>query len=465
MGSPRRAELPESSCRAPLGYPARVRHPVPWLFLAGLVIHGLWATTISVPVDWDPQYYGLLARRILAGEGATLEVVWTLAAVPESLPMPADLHWMPLASRVLLPGLAVWPEHGDQAISVLLAALWAPAAWQLAGTLGLDGRLRLLAGLLCLCGGGYVRFLSTPDSLALYGVIGSAALLAASRGAWVGAAGLVVAAALTRGDGFLLGLGLGLAMLPRSRWGGVLLGASGLLSTAFWQGRGLWISGDLARRSREVTAQATDMGAFLRGELTTTGPLERVLFLLSEVDDSLRLVLVAGVGLVPLGAVAGAWLHRRSSWVRAAAIHVGLLATVPLLLAPAVAASGTLFRSGSSVFPAGCALCAAGVGALSRWAEERRGYPSWLLPGLLLVGAAVGSVGVGLGTWRAQPPAAVDCAAVPPDALVASSDPLTWARRCGVPAVYLPPEPEHHEGARATWAHLVPDAGVWIPAD
>ena len=136
------------------------------LFLLGLVVHGAWALTVAQPVDWDPAYYRGVAAAIAAGEGAQVGAIWSLAAPPPALPQPADLHWMPGPSRILVPGLLAWPARGDQAVSVLTAATWGPLAWALAGAVDRRGAAGLAAGALAVAGGAYARFLSTPDSIA-----------------------------------------------------------------------------------------------------------------------------------------------------------------------------------------------------------------------------------------------------------------------------------------------------------
>lgn len=434
------------------------------LALLGLVVHGLWALTLPVPLDWDPQYYRLVATRILAGEGASLPVVWTLSAVPQALPAPADLHWMPLPSRVLLPGLLLWPEHGDQLVTVGLAACWGPLALGLARAAGAPREAALLGGLCASLGAGWVRFLSTPDSMALYGTLGGLAFLALARRQLPALLGLSALAALTRGDGFLLGLALALGGWRVLGWRGALLVAgSGLLAAGAWQLRGVLVAGELALEGRRAAAGALDMAAFLEGTAGQAGPVERVRFALSEVDDGLRTVLVAGVGVLPPLALGGLWLCRQEAWARAAAVYAVLLGTVPLLLAPAVAASGTLFRSGAALAPAGCALAGLACWRVSEWAVARRGYPRALLPGFLVVAVAVGSLGMGLGTLAAREAPELDCAAVPEGALVTTREPLAWGERCGAAAVYLPEGDEARTQALRRFAHLVPPGGTWLP--
>lgn len=87
-----------------------------------------------------------------------------------------------------------------------------------------------------------------------------------------------------------------------------------------------------------------------------------------------------------------------------------------------------------------CALCAAATGRAAVWGTTQRGYPRWLIHGLVVAGVAVGSVGIGLGTWRARPVPPVDCApleGISDDAVVFSGRPLLVWAICGHAAVVL----------------------------
>ncbi len=78
--------------------------------------------------------------------------------------MLADLHWMPLPSRLLVPGLWLWPAHGDAVVTVIVAAVRGPLAAVLAGRLGGARSVLWAAGLLGVLGNGYVRFCPPPTA-------------------------------------------------------------------------------------------------------------------------------------------------------------------------------------------------------------------------------------------------------------------------------------------------------------
>ncbi|MCP4808423.1 MAG: hypothetical protein GY913_06055 [Proteobacteria bacterium] len=387
------------------------------LWLIALAVHAAWATTLTTPVDWDPAYYATVAQHMLAGDGVVTGSLVFLGSVPEALPMAADQHWSPLPSRVLLPGLAVWPEHGDQLVTVVLAAAWAPLAWALAKAAKLDERTALLAGLMGATGGGYARMISTPDSIALAGVLGGLAMWYVLRERWVGLAIALSALVLTRGDGLVAAAAialiardrralpaLGLAIGTWLAWRWLHPGATGLYTATHYAE---WVLGHEPSGSR----------------LGATGLAFR---------DAGIAYFLAGAAIWPVCALGGAWDRRPLG-----ALFVGTagaLVVAACVLAPALAESGTLYRSGAILAPAGFALAAAGISRVSEWAVDARGYPVWLLPVLLGGGGIVTSLGLGAQNARLVPSVAPDCSVVGQD-VVFAKHPLILERTCGGRAV------------------------------
>ncbi len=415
------------------------------LWAAGLLVHALWALAVPGPSDWDPAYYSEVARHIAAGHGAVTNAAWLHAALPASLPQPADLHWMPLPSRVLV--LEAWLGGWGQVTTVLLGALWAPLAWALARAVGAPGRTAVLAGLLAATGLGYARFLSTPDSIALYGVLGGLGFLAVAtqhRSLPLVAA----AAALTRGDGFLLGLA----------WSGrghrLLAGAAGLLAFAGWQARGLWLGGERFLALRGSTAQALfPEGATCAAPASGLG--ERLHTVGGELLDVLVVPLIAGAGLVPLLALVGAWTLRTQPVVRRGAAYTLLFPPIVIALAPAVGGSGTVFRSLSAVAPLACALAAVGIAA---WIRARALHPGVAAA----LGLAVAGTSVTMGVLYTRSAPERDWVCPEAEGAVFASDPFFVAFACDQPAVLLAPchSPEQVQAAAA----LLAIDQAWFPA-
>jgi hypothetical protein len=128
-----------------------------------------------------------------------------------------------------------------------------------------------------------------------------------------------------------------------------------------------------------------------------------------------------------------AWQHRDRAWVRVAALYVVVVPVLTVVLAPAVATHGTLYRSGAAMMGAHLALGAVGLSAFAAWGERVREYPRPFLPGLL--GGAFLLITVGMGAQRAMTPERPsDCgplAELTETAVVFSSRPLELEVVCG----------------------------------
>ena len=417
----------------------KARHPLDptppkLLYLLALMWHMAWAATVPSPSDWDPAYYLSVARHIAAGHGAVSDAVWNLGWLPDSLRHPADLHWMPLPSRVLVPFVALAADDwaAAQLAAVLLAAGWAPLAWAWAERLEAPLPARWVAGALGALAGGYVRTITTPDSIALYGLLGGAALLAASRRS-AAALPLVALVALTRGDGFLLGLACALAW-PRPREA-LTIASAGIFATLAWYLRGWLLAGEGWLALRERAATSTSLGQVLSvAPVPAPSWVERGQFLVGEVPTILTVALIVGGGVLVWPA-AWALVQRRGDrglWP-VAAYAVGFPVVIHLL-APAIAAEGSVYRSGAALFTPLAALAAVGAATVTR-----RYHPAFL-PGLLLAAALVSGVLIGRQYQRVLTQLGADCdalAEVPAGAAVLSYDPIGLEARCGHPGVIM----------------------------
>ncbi|HJN73073.1 MAG TPA: hypothetical protein QGF58_03970 [Myxococcota bacterium] len=387
------------------------------LWLLAVLVHAAWALTVPTPVDWDPAYYSAVAGHILAGDGAVTGSAVFLSQLPESLPAVADLHWAPLPSRVLLPGLALW-THGDQLVTVCILATWAPLAWAIARELGAGPRTALWAGVMAASGLGYARMGASPDSIALAGALGGVALLALLRDRWGVLALAAVGLVLTRGDGFLVGLVF--AAFVRRRSAGVVVAIATVGALGAWAMRCQAFGGSEWVEARQGLMAAADYGAWLRDEpaTTTARPLTRLPMIYG----------LAFAALVPLLAAVG---FRR----RAAPLFI-LALVLPLstaLLAPALAESGTLYRSGAILVSGACALASLGIERLARLRDLDLRFAYGVLGGgVLLTSVALGARNVTL-----KPSLEVACPELP-DEVVFSDEPLLLELRCGASAVWLP---------------------------
>lgn len=417
-----------------VGSPQGLTVRVLGLTALAFAVHLAWGLTLPAPVDADPAYYQLVAQRIASGGGATSPALGFLGWLPEQLPLPADSHWMPLPSRVLVPGVWVSGAWGAQVTGALLAALWVPLAMALARQWSAGAEV--LAGGLAACGVGYARFASSGDSMALAGLLGGAAVLAIQRDKPVVLAGVAAALALTRGEGLLVAPLLAAPLiLERRRLAVAAL--AGPLAWALWQLRCVRAFGPDWWAARGQLGAQLDYAAYAAGVPGSAGWADRVAFVVQELPGQLVVIGLAGAALgVPL-ALLGAGVLRTRPAVRGVVVAGVALPLLALGVAPAVAASGTVFRAVSALAPAGCALAAVGVTWASAWAVRARDYPRWLLPGLAAVGIWVASVGQGIGTLRAMPSAAPVCHDAG-DRVVLAAQPHRVALACGQRAVLLP---------------------------
>lgn len=418
--------------------PPDVRHPIA-LFVFGLLLHAIWGTTIPIPEDWDAQYYLVVARSITQGDGPVTQSLWTLGVLPQSLPLTADLHWMPLPSRVLVPGLMAWPEHGAQLVTVLLAATWGPLAWATARKARATPSTALGAGMLAALGGGWARLASTPDCYALYGAIGGAAFLAAAHRSWRWTALFAALAGLCRGDGFLLGLAL---MVAFKRRDGLLVAAAGLGAAAAWALRCYLVAGEDYVTARALAANIATYVQLYEGVAEPLDIAHRFQLALQATPQVIEAWLFPGMAVLTPFAVAEILRRRHTErWVIAVALAAFALPVIAVLLAPVVAAHGSLARSATAVAPAHCALATIGLVRLGRKAAAMRGYPSRFVP--TVVGGAFAVIALGVGAMRAAAPdplAPKRChpvAHLPAGPPVFTSEPLALEAQCGRAGVMI----------------------------
>lgn len=405
--------------------------PVP-LYLGALLYHAMWALTVPWPRDWDPAYYQTVALHIATGKGAITGSIWQLAALPDTLPYPAHLHWMPLPAWVLVPFTWLWHAHGAQVTTVLLAAMWAPIAWAHARDLNASPKVALLAGGLAGTALAHFRFTSTPDSIALYGVLGGLGLLLASRQRHGATALVVVLAALTRAEGCCLGLCL-FPVLRRHRWIGLL----GVATAALWLLRNYSVGGETWLAGRLALSSAVDAGALKIGPPPPLPPAVRVYLAATRGTAG---VFHAALLDLPLVGVATALHFRKVPAVRAAALYLLGVPFVIHLMAPGIAASGTLFRTAAALSPTACALAAIGLVAIGEWSAKVRGYPRVFLPILLGTATVLIPIIGGILSWSKLDPLP-ECDVldgVPKRAPVLSTIPLNIEARCGHPGALIP---------------------------
>ena len=430
------------------------------LFLVAALMQLAWIGTVPFAFDWDSATYRAVALHILEGEGATTGALWNLLNPAVPLPSPADLYWMPLPSRILVPALALH-DRGDQLVNALLAAGLAPLAWLLGRRLvPLQPAVALAAGLWAATGAMYARYLCIGDSVALFALLGSLGFWAMLRGGWLPAAGIAGLAALTRNDGFLLGIAFSVGLLFREEgdtsgrvsskslyhqffdesWRSVsLLRAAtpamvGVLAYCAWQLRnaslvpGWW-------EQRLALSRVLKLSSLIRGDLSPVGLAERLGYLaqsLPPVTAMVWFLVLPFPAIFRLGRLTkGAWRGILFYWLA--------LPVAGWVLAPAIFAEGSFFRSSSALFPVACVLAMEGLFKLS---ERFPRYHPAFLPVLVSLAILGMQLGIGpLGRMGKEPFLPSDCAplaVLPPEEVIFSNHPPFVETLCGRSAVILP---------------------------
>lgn len=183
------------------------------LFLVALAIRALAAALLPAPSTEGSAWYADVAQAIAAGRGAVADATWSYATPPLLLPKPAFELWMPLASLVAVPAIALLGPSwaAVQVAGVLIGALAAPLAWAVGRDAGRRAGLparRVTAvarasGLLVACLAPLVLAAAAPESTNVFLVAGLCVALCVPRALAEPGPGV---------RGRLPGLGLGVAL-------------------------------------------------------------------------------------------------------------------------------------------------------------------------------------------------------------------------------------------------------------
>ena len=457
------------------------------LYALALVVRVVLIWHFPDPAYPDSFYYVDVARNLANGHGFTIDLIWifpevggTIPADP-TLPIPSNAHWMPLASLIQVPFLALFgPSPWASALPfALIGSLAAPLTWAMARDARTSEWVARGAGILVAVPVLSVVYMVQPDNFSLYQPLVLAALWMGARGLKgspksFAAAGLLAGlATLSRNDGLLVLAALGVAFLW-DRWRrraipwAAAFACVGLfiLVMAPWWLRQLAVFGSLSPSTasgkvlfirdieewNSITAPATLQHLLGMG----IGPLiaTRIGGLVAAV--TIYTVLVAGFVLMPF-MVIGGWARRRSLDFEPFFLYAGLLFAFSALVSAVHVPGGTFIHSAVALAPHSYVLALEGIGVAIAWVAARR--PSWdartatrTFTGAAVV-FAVGAAAIGSwfvhGVWadsRAkfqEVAAALDAAGAPSTDRVMSIDAAGtkyWTGRGGVVLVNDPPE-------------------------
>ncbi len=458
----------------------------------------------------DSYYYVEVARSLAAGHGLTVPFVWIMAEVgnvipdPAVLPVPSNAHWLPLASFIQAPFIAVLGPTGFASALplALISATAAPLTWLIARDAGSPRLVGTGAGVLAAIPAAGTVFMGQPENFALLLPLVAATLWLVARGlkgsAWSFAlAGLLAGlASLARNDGVLLFGAVGLVWIgDRVRWwvaerrerrpagssaasdGGrtpvrrpvPVLAAAGavvlfLLVMGPWWARQIAVFGSISPTSangsalwireisewNSITAEPT-MANFLAQGI---GPIvaSRVGGFVGAVANFA--VVICSVVLLPL-VVVGAWRRRRSIDFAPWFVYTAVVFAGATLIYPLHVPGGAFIHSAIGLAPYAYILALEGVlacvAAVARrrptWSEASAG-PVFVWATVLFTAAT--AIPFGLGTmeaWDAERQPRIALAAemgrlgIPPDDRLLSIDAGGMHYWTGRPGVVTPNDP------------------------
>lgn len=393
------------------GAPA-VRIPVT-LYLLALVARLVVAAGFPDPAYPDSFYYVDVARQLAAGNGLTVDFVWIFpevgGGIPANpvLPIPANAHWMPLASLVQVP--FIWllgPTAMASALPfAICGAFAAPLAWAIGRDAGVPAFVSLGAGVLTALPALSLVYMAQPDNFSLYQPLVAGSLFLAGRGmrgsprAFVLAGLLAGMATLSRNDGLLVLGALGLAFLW-DRWRTVR-GSRGEARRparipfpaavgavlAFTVAVAPWYLRQLATFGSISPSTGSGKVLFIReiGEwnsISTPASLDHLLGMgwgpllatrLEGLGSALLIftVLAGAFVLVPFMLIGG-WRHRRDAAFGPYFGYAALLFAFSAIVSAVHVPGGTFIHSAVALVPHAYVLALEGVVVTVAWIARRR---------------------------------------------------------------------------------------------
>lgn len=486
-----------------------------------MVMAALAAVFVAQPTYMDAYYYFNSALALARGQGLTDPYVWNYLAPVRSLPAPSHLYWMPLASLVSAPFVAVGAALQPTASqAVLFRAAQVPMVLAAAGLAGFTGavawrvtgqRRHVWAGaVMTLLSAFYLPFWPATDSFALFGLAAAGALWLypqspaegrpAARWRAALAAGVLAGLAhLARADGLLVAVSLGLSELgallgpersgPAARRAAARLAALALGYLAVmgpWFVRNLLVVGAPLATGGLAAVWLThyDELFWYRPEALTaarflaqgwgaiwTGRVEALVAAVQSLVAAQASIMAFPFALI------GAWQLRRRPEFQRAAVYGGVLFLAMTLAFTYPGMRGGFLHSGTALLPFSLPAALVGLDAAVDWAGRRlrhwrpersrpvfmallvAGFAALALTRLAAPAARSGAAYAEIGDWLGR-------AGAGPGAVVAVNNPPAFYYHTGLAAIVIPSDgrPAVLDAMRAFGARwLVLDVNV--PAD
>jgi 4-amino-4-deoxy-L-arabinose transferase-like glycosyltransferase len=455
------------------------------LFWIGIVLGGIIAVITRFPAYSDAYYYYGVALRLVEGKGLTEASMFTYLSNAPTFPAPGNLYWMPMPTLIAAVGMLLFGHNYDAAqlgfiplhAGIAVIAYW--IGWRMTKT----RKIAWGAGLLALFSVHYPPYLITTGTLGPYGFIGGLCLLMIGIGVepiiqddqttkpqtdgrwWFFAGMLSGLGYLTRSDGMILVGVIGLAILfRRISWRfkaqHIALAAVGCL---------LVISPWLIRNKIAIGSffpSGTFQVVFMRDytEMWNYPPVisaqdffasglnniiaSRTQVLFSKEPSGLVWQFLDWEGfliLMPL-MLWGLWRNRKSPLLRGFMLYALFMHLILFVLFPLPAYRGSVFHSSAATMPFWATLAVLGMDDLVKIIFKRR--PRFRPVALRVIPRALIGVALMITLYSIAARTALmgkDCphcdeikALLPPDAVVAIDDPLSFHYFTGLNSLPLP---------------------------
>ncbi len=461
------------------------------IVVIGLVVNTLVAVGVNQPGYMDAAYYFGGAVTLGRGQGFSEPYLWNYlrpfeAEAAAARQWPSHLYWMPLASLVSAPAVAAADAllgrplsnaasfRAAQAPMVLLGALLPLLSYAAAQRLTGVRRHAWAAALLTLLSPYYLIYWPTTESFALYGLTAAGALLAADqaarvaggKGGWLFAAGALAGLAhLTRADGLLVVLVIGLWWAWAQRRAAGLITTLAILAAGYLVVMGPWFIRNLMTVGAPLAPGGLRAAWLVTyADLFTLTPeqLTVVHYFASGWGDILAgkwaALVTNGTSLLAVQMnifglpllLAGAWRLRHNPLVQLTGLYALALFTAMTLVFTFPGERGGFFHSSVALLPVGWAVMLAGLDAgveaiarrLKHWRPERS---KPLFSALLVAVSALLAVAFTAPRWATWPArgtvyaeAGAAVAALDSAPLVMVNDPPSWHYQTNQPAINLP---------------------------
>jgi hypothetical protein len=398
------------------------------LYGLALAVRALLIWHFPYPAYPDSAYYVDVAQAIHAGRGFNVDFLWIFAEVGGKipldpvLPIPSNAHWMPLASIVQLPFLAIFGTvaWASAAPFAIIGATAAPLTWAIARDAKASSAVAAGAGILTAIPLLSAVYLVQPDNFSLYQPLVVASLWMGARAlrgsgrAFIAAGLLAGLATLSRNDGMLVLASLGVIFLfdrwrawrsPGTRTPAITFRAAVACVVVFVLVMAPWWARQLAVFGSLLPSTASGKVLFIRdiGEwnsITTPANLEHLLgmgigpLILSRIGGLVAAVmiyvtLVAGVVLAPF-MVIGGWTRRRSDDFRPFFAYAGILFAFAALISAVHVPGGNFIHSAVALAPFSYILALEGVAVAVTWVAARRSAWDAAIATRIFSGAVVG---------------------------------------------------------------------------